>query len=291
MQKNIYKFMKKLILPVILGSVLLSCSSREDNLPLTDSIENTNIPTKEKEIVALLTEIVKTESDESVIRILLEYDNDKLSRIVKKYDDGDQVVSNIFYDGDLIASIKEGNNEYVYSYDEQKRLIKSVAYYHSEDSKTTITKNYQYIGESILIDETQKYEQANINTYELKVSHIYTIKDDLITQIERKDDWSKITTTYEYDNNETPFNNITGIQALRLEFFDDGELGLGGILKHNVKLSTSERIVSGGTTKTIEEEIYQYSYNTNGLPKNATITLTENGAVREIENVDYTYDR
>ena len=261
--------MKKLVLSILMGMCLLSCSSdRSDDGSVSTSV---TLPIKMETM----------DGDGEKIYHDLSYDGDKLIESNGRYEESsDRLKSTIVYKGDKIVSIREEDREITeYEYREDGKLLYSKKTYPAPNYVEQVDRYYSYTksGE-VTVDQRYKYNDGS----GLNTTIVYTLKNGNISKREEKTNRygsTNITTTiFEYDNKKTPFRNVRGLSALHLE--EGYAVGTNNVTR-------MEQTING--TKNVTN--ISYEYNADGYP---TKRIARQSYTRSIppEMIDiYIYNR
>jgi hypothetical protein len=245
--------MKKLVLSILMGMCLLSCSSdRSDDGSVSTSV---TLPIKMETM----------DEDGEKIYHDLYYNGDKLIESNGRYEESnDKLKSTIVYKGDKIVSIKEEDGEITeYEYREDGKLLYSkktnidpVTGYGTE---TYRSYSYARSGE-VIVNQSYKVNNGSLLNNTINSTIVYTLKNGNISK--RKEEATttngygstNITTTiFEYDNKKTPFRNVRGLSALHLE--EGYAVGANNVTRMEQTINGSKNVTN-----------ISYEYNADGYP-------------------------
>lgn len=272
--------MKKLILPLVMGLMLGSCSRDNDevvadNNAIITPVETSVLPTK-----------ITYENGFSELK----YDGDKLLEMVNAIE-GEEVQKMTFkYDGDKIVELNTENQSAKYNYTDNK-LSSSTSYMEEEEANgnkviSSTTREYTYnINGTVGVVEKKQVEHTTmpmLNSSRTR-NYTYTITNGNLMQVVMTVDGNTTTTTYTYGQKHTLFKNIKGFDLLLLELIDDDILGIN--VSKNEELS-SETQING---QFLEKFDFVYEYNANGYPTKITEKKvnSDNRTYEYIMNFEY----
>lgn len=199
--------MKKIILPLVMGLMLGSCSRDNDEV-----VADNNAITTPVEVPVLLTKITYEDGFSE-----LKYDGDKLLEIVNTIE-GDGVQKMTFkYGGDKIVELNTESQVVKYHYTDGK-LSSSTLYMEEEANGDKVisstTREYTYnTNGTVSVVEKKQVEHTTmpmLNSSRVR-NYTYTISNGNITQIVMTEDGDTTITTYTYGQKYTPFKNIKGL--------------------------------------------------------------------------------
>jgi len=249
MKKVLYRF----AVLAMAFTLLTSCDSNSDDAPsLTDT----------SNVLPVQVDIVTADGQTEVVR----YSYDGMKLIKEEYIDG--------------------YKDYIY---EDELLIENNVYSVVSSFNEGILESYTYDAQGRVDTIVTDIPNANINTYTLG----YNENDSIITyNLEGSEDFedSQITiangnvvttyeadgyqTTYDYDNNNAPFQNIEQRGTLMTIFSENNNpvlFSLNNVLKEDISRSTIT--------------LYTYTYTNSNFPR--TMTENRNG---EITTYTFTYN-
>lgn len=283
--------MKKLILPLMFGLVLGSCSRDNDDA----------VKTTEPDTSILLTKVVNVEENGDVETSTFTYDGNKVKASTSGYERGWSVSNTFTYVGDLIeSSIREStgySDNVTYTYNTANKLEKSVEVSVGTPSSTdgnvqttTTTRNYTYNTDgTVVVNQNEKITNSVKTQYNSSRDEktTYTIQNELITKAVEENVYGTTTTTYKYDQKNAPLRNAKGISALVYEGFDTA---IGG-QKNNIISSEEVEVSKDGSTIT-RTATYAYEYNSFGYPTKVTVTNKSSSDAQEAkETYTFTYNK
>lgn len=289
--------MKKLILPLVMGLMLGSCSrDNEENIvnnPITPPVETPILP----------TEMVEEDGGERIVTTF-NYDIDKLKEIQTKSPDNDWSKYSFTYSGDDITKIvmTESNGDKAeYNFVYQNGKLVSANYVHNEsdyENRANITYTHNNDG-TISINErvsSTNSQDANYRRHKNATTILTFDANQDITKIaftEENDHHigdTKITT--QYDTKFSPFKNIKGLNPLIYDIVVD-------ITEFSKYAKISQRRESNYTPKQnlsspsrwIENTTYTNEYNANGYPSKITELEEQysNGIPNSTKNTTITF--
>lgn len=251
--------MKKLILPLVMGLILGSCS-RDNEENITNNNSNEQVP-------ILPTKIVDEEST-----FEFRYNVDKLIEVKEKTNDGADYSIKMKYDGDKIVEMLEDFGEETsattFNYINDKLSFVSIKLEHTSYTGkfiTDVTRRYTYNSDgTIRVTEVSKGKHTNSSTndYETRKVFIYTLSDNnSVVKFEEIEGGEKRTALYTYDNHHSPFKNVKGFDLLHTEF---GDNGIFSNSKNNVLTAKVEFSNPNRNTNNLRE--FSYDYNSYGYP-------------------------
>jgi hypothetical protein len=227
--------------------VLASCSNESVSLPTdsqTGDLATTMFPRKVIITIPLF----------DVATAVMTYDNDKIINSI-----GDEGKTNYTYTGNVItktvdldkSNVVEYTNEYTYKNGKVASFVKT-----EPGSPLIYTTVYTYNPDgSVSYKETSK--DAVTNVEEIESTGVLTFKAGNIVKAVETSNGFVNTTTYEYDNKNSPYKNILGLNLL----LDTEDF----VSVNNIVKATENSSSSGGT---FSEDVWtnSYKYNAKGFP-------------------------
>lgn len=262
--------MKKFLLPLVLGGVLISCSRDNDN-PVA---ETPILPTK----IAWGDNYVDAEFNFS-------YNGDKLKESNLEIHYGNNRVTNekitYHYTGDKITSLEYDNDGYfsyygkgiiTFEYNTNGTLksakTKGVTYSYDNNHQRISkpfesTRNYVYNADGSISINNNKYIIANGNL------------------MEYRDNDRKETFKHTFDDKNNPFKNVKGIQEIATElyttFVSAGfEHSFENYKTFNNNMTSSIQYYDNSGVS--DRKTYTYEYNSKGYPVKATENIVNSQA-------------
>ena len=175
-----------------------------------------------------------------------------------------------------LVKLKDGDNVFYYTYDEEDRLLEDgITYYEYDDKGLLINKETSDTYNEYTYDEYEKLSQEKVAIDPLQ---------------------QEVVTTYEYDNNDQ-VTSVTIDSSLKVEYERDC---LNRIIKENTLVSNVDRLSEeyvylqeeDNTTNLIKEHVFKYF---NKVTNINTYEYDEHGNITSIEDLEgnkirYTYD-
>lgn len=262
--------MKKLLY-LLLALTILSCSS-DDNSDDTDNNDNNNI------LVSKISyndfELDSYTYEENFI-----YD---LNKIVERQDityyNGsiqNTYRTQFIYSNDLIARV-----DY---YDENDNLLDRTTFQYDSQSRVTLVEEDFYYNGSIDYESSDSVSYNSDGTITISnldsnsVEYIYQLDNqgNVILSSFETDDCEGIA-SINYDDNNTPFKNITGANLINVLYglFSDAQL-LGFF--NNIRSIQFNETCSDSSNNYSSTTNFSYDYTQDGYPRNIVATETEDG--------------
>lgn len=265
--------MKKLLY-LLLALTILSCSS-DDNSDDTDNNDNNNI---------LVSKISYNdfELDSYTYEENFTYD---LNKIVERQDityyNGsiqNTYIAQFIYSNDLIARV-----DY---YDENDNLLDRTTFQYDSQSRVTLVEEcYYYNGScddgytsSILYNSDGTITVTSSNSYSNDLDeYIYQLDNqgNVILSSFETDDCEGIG-SINYDDNNTPFKNITGANLINVIYGLISDAQLPGFF-NNIRSIQFNETCSDSSNNYSSTTNFSYDYTQDGYPRNIVATETEDG--------------
>tara|TARA_B110000008_G_scaffold210607_1_gene209379 strand:+ start:139 stop:978 length:840 start_codon:yes stop_codon:yes gene_type:complete len=266
--------MKKLLY-LLLVLTILGCSSNDDDSNDIDNNDNNNILVSkisyddyeldsysyEENFTYELNKIVQrldvtyyNGSIQNTYRTQFIYSNDLIAR-VDNYDEDDNLSSRTTFQYDSQSRLTLAENCYYYNSICEQEDANSFSY----NSDGTITR----VSTDSYSNESEEY------TYQLNN------QGNIVGLFLQSDDCEEII-SINYDNNNTPFKNITGANSLNVLF---GGLSEGRVfgLSNNIKSIQDDIICNNSSDNESLTINFSYDYTQDGYPRNIVETVTEDG--------------
>lgn len=291
--------MRKLILPLMLGLALASCSRDGGN-----GVENIIIPTP-VETPILPTKVINVEEDGSTEISTFTYNGDRVVEFTSGYAGGWNAREKWYYNAQgLLEKVESNENrgtneEAIFTYDNQNRLIKyvkkSVSTSSSDPNNQNVvtyitTRLISYVGNTITIQETKETTNSILTQFNGSetTTIVHTLENGVKMKSVEEDAYKITTTTYEYDDKNGVMKNVKGVDSVALL-----EISTTLGVKHNpVYVKSVERVKSSGD-ETIRETRNVLEYNANGYPKKITSTRTDSNSFTgpQVETREFEYNK
>ena len=279
--------MKSKIYLILLALVAFSCSSDSSS---DDGNNNNNGGNNNTGNALLVSEIIATtELSDYVSTDRYFYDGNKLTSIVEEYssldgDSGVDYIYNFIYTNNKISRIDEYYGDtsqgiearYTFEYDNQGR----VSYYdycyltNSGTCEFYETNNYTYssngtVTNSYVNEVGSDYEESGTLTLQLDNNGNIIGGNDSYLEVDENGNSISVTVTgsFEYDNQNSPFKNIVGIDAIILNVISNNSLAFNAYnncTSYNFDYSDDE--------DESDQYTFAYDYNEDGYPRQAIIT-------------------
>lgn len=271
------KYFKPLFLFIFLYG-FISCSSDDSNNIPEDTAEEETNPEDTTDTIAqyngLLKEVITEYASGNTAVVKFNYTGNKLKKVVTP-----SYEKKFTYEGDYITHIQSKNADGIYknSYDfeyENDKLSKII--YADEDSEEEYF-DIEWINDNQV---TANY-QGIIHTY---ISTEILLEQGNIIEATDKDYGDIIDIEYAYDDKETPYQNIAGLDALLFNLIE-GSYETNTFYTNN---NATKQIAHYSDMLVIEVTNYEYEYNDSGLPITQKASLLPEG-VLSVDDTTHVY--
>ena len=279
--------MRSKIYLILFALVAFSCSSDSSS---DDGNNNNNGGNNNTGNALLVSEIIATtELSDYVSTDRYFYDGNKLTSIVEEYssldgDSGVDYIYNFIYTNNKISRIDEYYGDtsqgiearYTFEYDNQGR-VSSYDYCYLTNSGTCEyydTNNYTYssngtVTNSYVYEVGSDYEESGTLTLQLDNNGNIIGGNDSYLDVDENGNPISVTVTgsFEYDNQNSPFKNIVGMDAIILNVISNNSLAFNAYnncTSYNFDYSDDE--------DESDQYTFAYDYNEDGYPRQAIIT-------------------
>jgi hypothetical protein len=288
--------MKSKICLILFALVAFSCSSDSSS---DDGNNNNNGGNNNTGNALLVSEIISTgELSDYVSTDRFFYDGNKLTSIVEEYSyqNGDSggvdYIYNFIYTNNKISRVDEYYGDtstgiegrYTFEYDNQGR-VSSYNFCYLTNSGTceyTDTNNYTYssngtVTNSYVYEVGSDYEESGTLTLQLDNNGNIIGGNDSYLDVDENGNPISVTVTgsFEYDNQNSPFKNIVGMDAIILNAIS------GSILQFNAYNNCTFYSFEYSDEDEAEQNNLAYDYNEDGYPRQ--VIISQGGAIETIE--------
>ena len=263
--------MKKLLY-LFLVLTILGCSSNDDNSDDIDNNDNNNI----------LVSKISYDDNEVASYSYEENFTYELNKIVERqdvtyYNGSIQNTSRaqFIYSNDLIARV-----DY---YDEDDNLLDRTTFQYDSQSRVTLVEEDSYYNGSIDYESSDSVSYNSDGTITISnsdsnsVEYTYQLDNqgNIIRGLWEDDDCEEIVSV-NYDDNNTPFKNITGANSINVIYglFSDSQLR--GFF-NNIKVIQFDATCNNSSNNESYTTNFSYDYTQDGYPRNIVATETEDG--------------
>ena len=276
--------MKSKIYLILFALVAFSCSSDSSS---DDGNNNNNGGNNNTGNALLVSEINETNADATYTYRYF-YDGNKLTSIVNEYsfqNENPEVeyIYNFIYTNNKISRIDEYYGDtsqgiegrYTFEYDNQGR-VSSYNFCYLTNSGTceyTDTNNYTYssngtVTNSYVYEVGTDYEEAGTLTLQLDNNGNIIGGNDSYLDVDENGNPISVTVTgsFEYDNQNSPFKNIVGMDAIILNAIS------GSILSFNAYNNCTFYSFEYSDEDEAEQYNLAYDYNEDGYPRQVILT-------------------
>ena len=263
--------MKKLLY-LFLVLTILGCSSNDDNSDDIDNNDNNNILVSkisydDNEVASYSYEENFTyELNKIVERLDVTYYNGSIQNTYR---------AQFIYSNDLIARV-----DY---YDEDDNLLDRTTFQYDSQSRVTLVEEDSYYNGSIEYESSDSVSYNSDGTITISNSDSdsaeYTYQLDnqgnIIRSLWEDDDCEEIVSV-NYDDNNTPFKNISGANSINVIYglFSDSQLR--GFF-NNIKVIQFDATCNNSSNNESYTTNLSYDYTQDGYPRNIVATETEDG--------------
>ena len=279
--------MKSKICLILFALVAFSCSSDSSS---DDGNNNNNGGNNNSGNALLVSEIISTgELSDYVSTDRFFYDGNKLTSIVEEYSyqNGDSggvdYIYNFIYTNNKISRVDEYYGDtstgiegrYTFEYDNQGR-VSSYDYCYLTNSGTCEyydTNNYTYssngtVTNSYVYEVGSDYEESGTLTLQLDNNGNIIGGNDSYLDVDENGNPISVTVTgsLEYDNQNSPFKNIVGMDAIILNAIS------GSILQFNAYNNCTFYSFEYSDEDEAEQNNLAYDYNEDGYPRQVILT-------------------
>lgn len=268
--------MKKLLY-LFLVLTILGCSSNDDNSDDIDNNDNNNI----------LVSKISYDDNEVASYSYEENFTYELNKIVERqdvtyYNGSIQNTSRaqFIYSNDLIARV-----DY---YDEDDNLLDRTTFQYDSQSRVTLVEECYYQNGSCENDYTNSVSYNSDGTITVSNADsnsnddsVYTYQLDNQGNIigalwEDEDDDCEEIVSINYDNNNTPFKNITGANLINVVYGLFSDARLIGFF-NNIKSIQEDITCNDSSNNESYTTNFSYDYTQDGYPRNIVATETDGG--------------
>ena len=265
--------MKKLLY-LLLALTILGCSSNDDNSDDIDNNDNNNnnilvskISYDDYELDSYSYEENFTyELNKIVERLDVTYYNGSIQNTYR---------AQFIYSNDLIARV-----DY---YDEDDNLLDRTTFQYDSQSRVTLVEEDSYYNGSIDYESSDSVSYNSDGTITISnsdsnsVEYTYQLDNqgNIIRGLWEDDDCEEIVSV-NYDDNNTPFKNITGANSINVIYglFSDSQLR--GFF-NNIKVIQFDATCNNSSNNESYTTNFSYDYTQDGYPRNIVATETEDG--------------
>ena len=265
--------MKKLLY-LFLVLTILGCSSNDDNSDDIDNNDNNNI----------LVSKISYDDNEVASYSYEENFTYELNKIVERQDvtyyNGsiqNTYRAQFIYSNDLIARV-----DY---YDEDDNLLDRTTFQYDSQSRVTLVEECYYQNGSCEYDYTDSVSYNSDGTITISTDSnsndgsVYTYQLDnqgnIIGALWEDDDCEEIV-SINYDNNNTPFKNITGANLINVVYGLFSDARLIGFF-NNIKSFQEDITCNDSSNNESYTTNFSYDYTQDGYPRNIVATQTYGG--------------
>lgn len=268
--------MKKLLY-LFLVLTILGCSSNDDNSEDIDNNDNNNI----------LVSKISYDDNEVASYSYEENFTYELNKIVERQDvtyyNGsiqNTYRAQFIYSNDLIARV-----DY---YDEDDNLLDRTTFQYDSQSRVTLVEECYYQNGSCENDYTNSVSYNSDGTITVSNADsnsnddsVYTYQLDNQGNIigalwEDEDDDCEEIVSINYDNNNTPFKNITGANLINVVYGLFSDARLIGFF-NNIKSIQEDITCNDSSNNESYTTNFSYDYTQDGYPRNIVATETDGG--------------
>tara|TARA_B110000240_G_scaffold124841_1_gene139107 strand:+ start:245 stop:1087 length:843 start_codon:yes stop_codon:yes gene_type:complete len=268
--------MKKLLY-LFLVLTILGCSSNDDNSDDIDNNDNNNI----------LVSKISYDDNEVASYSYEENFTYELNKIVERQDvtyyNGsiqNTYRAQFIYSNDLIARV-----DY---YDEDDNLLDRTTFQYDSQSRVTLVEECYYQNGSCENDYTNSVSYNSDGTITVSNADsnsnddsVYTYQLDNQGNIigalwEDEDDDCEEIVSINYDNNNTPFKNITGANLINVVYGLFSDARLIGFF-NNIKSIQEDITCNDSSNNESYTTNFSYDYTQDGYPRNIVATETDGG--------------
>ena len=266
--------MKKLLY-LLLALTILGCSSNDDDN--SDDIDNND--NNNNNILVSKISYDDYELDSYSYEENFTYELNKIvERLDVTYYNGsiqNTYRAQFIYSNDLIARV-----DY---YDEDDNLLDRTTFQYDSQSRLTLVEEDSYYNGSIDYESSDSVSYNSDGTITISnsdsnsVEYTYQLDNqgNIIRGLWEDDDCEEIVSV-NYDDNNTPFKNITGANSINVIYglFSDSQLR--GFF-NNIKVIQFDATCNNSSNNESYTTNFSYDYTQDGYPRNIVATETEDG--------------
>jgi hypothetical protein len=266
--------MKKLLY-LLLALTILGCSSNDDD----DSDDIDNNDNNNNNILVSKISYDDYELDSYSYEENFTYELNKIvERLDVTYYNGsiqNTYRAQFIYSNDLIARV-----DY---YDEDDNLLDRTTFQYDSQSRVTLVEEDSYYNGSIDYESSDSVSYNSDGTITISnsdsnsVEYTYQLDNqgNIIRGLWEDDDCEEIVSV-NYDDNNTPFKNITGANSINVIYglFSDSQLR--GFF-NNIKVIQFDVTCNNSSNNESYTTNFSYDYTQDGYPRNIVATETEDG--------------
>jgi len=266
--------MKKLLY-LLLALTILGCSSNDDD----DSDDIDNNDNNNNNILVSKISYDDYELDSYSYEENFTYELNKIvERLDVTYYNGsiqNTYRAQFIYSNDLIARV-----DY---YDEDDNLLDRTTFQYDSQSRVTLVEEDSYYNGSIDYESSDSVSYNSDGTITISnsdsnsVEYTYQLDNqgNIIRGLWEDDDCEEIVSV-NYDDNNTPFKNITGANSINVIYglFSDSQLR--GFF-NNIKVIQFDATCNNSSNNESYTTNFSYDYTQDGYPRNIVATETEDG--------------
>ena len=268
--------MKKLLY-LLLALTIFGCSSNDDDN--SDDIDNNDNNNNN-----ILVSKISYDDDENDSYSYEENFTYELNKIVERLDV-------TFYNGSIQNTYRA---QFIYSndliarvdyYDEDDNLLDRTTFQYDSQSRVTLVEECYYQNGSCEYDYTDSVSYNSDGTITISTDSnsndgsVYTYQLDnqgnIIGALWEDDDCEEII-SINYDNNNTPFKNITGANLINVVYGLFSDARLIGFF-NNIKSIQEDSTCNDSSNNESYTTNFSYDYTPEGYPRNIVATETDNG--------------
>ena len=268
--------MKKLLY-LLLALTILGCSSNDDDN--SDDIDNNDNNNNNNSILVSKISYDDYELDSYSYEENFTYELNKIvERLDVTYYNGsiqNTYRAQFIYSNDLIARV-----DY---YDEDDNLLDRTTFQYDSQSRVTLVEEDSYYNGSIDYESSDSVSYNSDGTITISnsdsnsVEYTYQLDNqgNIIRGLWEDDDCEEIVSV-NYDDNNTPFKNITGANSINVIYglFSDSQLR--GFF-NNIKVIQFDATCNNSSNNESYTTNFSYDYTQDGYPRNIVATETEDG--------------
>ena len=279
--------MKSKIYLILFAVFVFSCSSDSSS---DDGNNNNNGGNNNTANALLVSEIIETDAEVSdyVYTDRYFYDGNKLTSIVEEYsyqggNSGINYLYNFIYTNNKISRVDEYYGDtstgiegrYTFEYDNQGRVsFYDYCYFDSSGNcEEYDTNNFTYssngtVTNSYVYNVGSDYEDAGTLTLQLDNNGNIISGNDSYQDVDNSGNPITVTVnaSFQYDNQNSPFKNIVGMDAIMLvEFGSD-------ILQFNAYNNCTSYSIEYSDEDEVYAYNYAYDFNEDGYPRQVIVT-------------------
>ena len=279
--------MKSKIYLILIALLAFSCSSDSSS---DDGNNNNNGGNNNTGNALLVSEIIETDAEVSdyVYTDRYFYDGNKLTSIVEEYsyqggNSGINYLYNFIYTNNKISRVDEYYGDtstgiegrYTFEYDNQGRVsFYDYCYFDSSGNcEEYDTNNFTYssngtVTNSYVYNVGSDYEDAGTLTLQLDNNGNIISGNDSYQDVDNSGNPITVTVnaSFQYDNQNSPFKNIVGMDAIMLvEFGSD-------ILQFNAYNNCTSYSIEYSDEDEVYAYNYAYDFNEDGYPRQVIVT-------------------